>query len=99
MSGGSYHVNADGSQIDGITFPVKVDKNVDLSKYKQVTDTDSVDITVTIKGQTSTTTYTGKDALFQNEDYAYYNLTEVPSCYKEVSVDGDGNLKFDKTVW
>ena len=98
LSGGSYHVNADGSQIDGITFPVKVDKNVDLSKYKQVTDTDSVDITVTIKGKTSTTTYTGKDALFQNEDYAYYNLTEVPSCYKEVSVDGDGNLTFDKTV-
>lgn len=98
LSGGSYHVNADGSQIDGITFPVKVDKNVDLSKYKQVTDTDSVDITVTIKGKTSTTTYTGKDALFQNEDYAYYNLTEVPSCYKEVSVDGDGNLTFGKTV-
>ena len=98
LSGGSYHVNADGSQIDGITFPVKVDKNVDLSKYKQVTDTDSVDITVTIKGQTSTTTYKGKDALFQNEDYAYYNLTEVPSCYKEVSVDGDGKLKFGKTV-
>lgn len=98
LSGGSYHVNADGSQIDGITFPVKVDKNVDLSKYKQVTDTDSVDITVTIKGQTSTTTYTGKDALFQNEDYAYYNLTEVPSYYKEVSVDKDGNLTFGKTV-
>lgn len=98
LAGGSYHVNADGSQIDGITFPVKVDKNVDLSKYKQVTDTDSVDITVTIKGQTSTTTYTGKEALFQNEDYAYYNLTEVPSCYKEVSVDGDGNLTFGKTV-
>lgn len=98
LSGGSYHVNADGSQIDGITFPVKVDKNVDLSKYKQVTDTDSVDITVTIKGKKSTTTYTGKDALFQNEDYAYYNLTEVPSYYKEVSVDKDGNLKFGKTV-
>ena len=98
LSGGSYHVNADGSQIDGITFPVKVDKNVDLSKYKQVTDTDSVDITVTIKGQTSTTTYKGKDALFQNEDYAYYNLTEVPSYYKEVSVDKDGNLTFGKTV-
>ena len=98
LSGGSYHVNADGSQIDGITFPVKVDKNVDLSKYKQVTDSDSVDITVTNRGQTSTTTYTGKDALFQNADYAYYNLTEVPSYYKEVSVDKDGNLTFGKTV-
>lgn len=98
LAGGSYHRNADGSQIDGITFPVKVTDDMDMSKYTLVADTDSVDITVTIKGQTSTTTYTGKDALFQNEDYAYYNLTEVPSCYKEVSVDGDGNLTFGKTV-
>ena len=98
LAGGSYHRNADGSQIDGITFPVKVTDDMDMSKYTLVADSDSVDITVTIKGQTSTTTYTGKDALFQNEDYAYYNLTEVPSCYKEVSVDGDGNLTFDKTV-
>ena len=98
LAGGSYHTNADGSQIDGITFPVKVTDDMDMSKYTLVADGDSVDITVTIKGQTSTTTYTGKDALFQNEDYAYYNLTEVPSCYKEVSVDGDGNLKFGKTV-
>ena len=98
LAGGSYHRNADGSQIDGITFPVKVTDDMDMSKYTLVADSDSVDITVTIKGQTSTTTYTGKDALFQNEDYAYYNLTEVPSCYKEVSVDGDGNLTFGKTV-
>lgn len=98
LAGGSYHRNADGSQIDGITFPVKVTDDMDMSKYTLVADSDSVDITVTIKGQTSTTTYTGKDALFQNEDYAYYNLTEVPSCYKEVSVDGDGKLTFGKTV-
>ena len=98
LAGGSYHTNADGSQIDGITFPVKVTDDMDMSKYTLVADGDSVDITVTIKGQTSTTTYKGKDALFQNEDYAYYNLTEVPSCYKEVSVDGDGNLTFGKTV-
>ena len=98
LAGGSYHTNADGSQIDGITFPVKVTDDMDMSKYTQVTDDDSVDITVTNRGQTSTTTYTGKDALFQNADYAYYNLTEVPSYYKEVSVDKDGNLTFGKTV-
>ena len=98
LAGGSYHRNADGSQIDGITFPVKVTDDMDMSKYTRVADGDYVDITVTIKGQTSTTTYTGKDALFQNEDYAYYNLTEVPSYYKEVSVDKDGNLTFGKTV-
>lgn len=98
LAGGSYHTNADGSQIDGITFPVKVTDDMDMSKYKQVTDDDSVDITVTNRGQTSTTTYKGKDALFQNADYAYYKLTEVPSYYKEVSVDKDGNLTFGKTV-
>ncbi len=98
LAGGSYHTNADGSQIDGITFPVKVTDDMDMSKYTQVTDDDSVDITVTNRGQTSTTTYTGKDALFQNADYAYYNLTEVPSYYKEVSVDKDGNLTFGKAI-
>ena len=98
LSGGSYHTNADGSKIDGITFPVKVDKNVDLSKYKKVTDADSVTISVTNRGQASTTTYTGKDALYENADYAYYALSEAPSCYKEVSVDADGNLAFGKTV-
>lgn len=98
LAGGSYHTNADGSQIDGITFPVKLTDDMDMSKYTQVTDDDSVDITVTNRGQTSTTTYKGKDALFQNADYAYYKLTEVPSYYKEVSVDKDGNLTFGKTV-
>ena len=98
LAGGSYHTNADGSQIDGITFPVKVTDDMDMSKYTQVTDDDSVDITVTNRGQTSTTTYKGKDALFKNADYAYYKLTEVPSYYKEVSVDKDGNLTFGKTV-
>lgn len=98
LAGGSYHTNADGSQIDGITFPVKVTDDMDMSKYTQVTDDDSVAITVTNRGQTSTTTYKGKDALFQNADYAYYKLTEVPSYYKEVSVDKDGNLTFGKTV-
>ena len=45
---------ADGSSIDGITYAVKVDPSVDLSKYKKVEDSDTVDITVTNRGQTST---------------------------------------------
>ena len=49
--------------------------------YKQVTDADSYDITVTLKGKESTTTYTGADALFENESYAYYELSETPACY------------------
>ena len=96
LAGGSYHENADGSQIDGITFAVKVDPSVDLTKYKEVKDTDKVDITVTNRGQTSTTTLEGKDTLFENETYAYYPLTEAPANYKEVSMDKDGKLVFSE---
>ena len=96
LAGGSYHENADGSKIDGITYAVKVDPSVDLSKYKEVKDGDSVEITVTKRGQTTTTTLTGKDTLFENASYAYYPLTEAPANYKEVSVDADGNLVFSE---
>ena len=96
LAGGSYHENADGSKIDGITYAVKVDPSVDLSKYKEVKDGDSVEITVTNRGQTTTTTLTGKDTLFENASYAYYPLTEAPANYKEVSVDADGNLVFSE---
>lgn len=96
LAGGSYHENADGSKIDGITYAVKVDPSVDLSKYKEVKDGDSVEITVTNRGQTTTTTLTGKDTLFENASYAYYPLTEAPENYNEVSVDADGNLVFSE---
>ena len=96
LAGGSYHENADGSSIDGITYAVKVDPSVDLSKYKEVKDDDSVEITVTNRGQTTTTTLTGKDTLFENASYAYYPLTEAPANYKEVSVDADGKLVFSE---
>ena len=94
---GSYHVNADGSDITGATFAVKVcSDNIDWSKFKRVTDSDSVDITTSIKGKTSTTTYSGRDALFQAPSYSYYVLPEgeTPANYKEVTVDESGNLKF-----
>ena len=94
---GSYHVNADGSDITGATFAVKVGSdNIDWSKFKRVTDSDSVDITTSIKGKTSTTTYSGRDALFQAPSYSYYVLpkVETPANYKEVTVDESGNLKF-----
>ena len=96
LSGGSYHANEDGSKIDGITYAVKVDSSVDLTKYKEVKDTDKVEITVTNRGKTSTTTLEGKDTLFQNETYAYYPLTETPVNYKEVSLDENGNLVFSE---
>ena len=94
---GSYHVNADGSDITGATFAVKVgSESIDWSKFQRVTDSDSVDITTSIKGKTSTTTYSGRDALFQAPSYSYYVLPkgETPANYKEVTVDESGNLKF-----
>ncbi len=93
LSAGSYHVNSDGSDITGVIYPVKVD---DLSKLtgKQVTDEDSVEITVTNRGTTTTTTYEGKDALFENPSYSYYVLSEEPAYYKELTVNEDGTLSF-----
>ena len=96
LVGGSYHVDAKGTDITGITFPVKVGKDVSLSEYTQVTDDNSVEITVTNKGNTSTTTYTGKDVLFESDSYAYYVLSETPAYYKEATLDQDGKLTFGK---
>ena len=94
LVGGSYHVNSDGTDISGVIFPVKVAKNADLSKFKQITDSDSVSITVTNRGQTNTTEYKGKDALFENSDYSYYVLSETPDYYKELTIDENGSLSF-----
>lgn len=95
---GSYHTDSSGDEINGITFPVKVKGNIDLSKYKQVKDSDSFDITVSLRGKETTTTYSGREALFENPSYSYYVLDEVPSFYKEVSQNGDGSLVFGETV-
>ena len=97
LAGGSYHVDNTGNEITGVTFPVKVGDGVDLSKYTKITDESSVDITVTNRGQTSTTTYTGKDALFESASYSYYTLSETPKYYKEVTLNADGSLSFGKT--
>ena len=96
LVGGSYHVSQGGEDITGIVFPVKAPEGMDLSKFKQVTDSDSVTISVTNRGQTNETTYTGKDALFENASYSYYILSEAPSYYKEATVDENGNVSFGK---
>lgn len=95
MNGNSaYHVNPDGSDVTGVTFPVKVSNLSALKYQKQVTDSDSVTITVTNRGQTSSNTYTGKDTLIENASYAYYILSETPSYYKELTVNADGSYSF-----
>ena len=97
LASGSYHVHSDGTDISGVTFAVKVGKgDIDWSKFTRVTDDSSVTITTSIKGKESTTTYTGKDALFESADYSYYVLPagEVPTNYKELTADSKGNLNF-----
>ena len=91
---GSYHVNADGSDITGVTFPVKVSDISVLKDKKQIKDDASVSITTTIKGKESTTDYNGKDALFESDSYSYYILSEEPSYYKELTVKEDGSFVF-----
>lgn len=97
LASGSYHVNSDGRDISGATFAVKVGEgDIDWSKFTRVTDDSSVTITTSIKGKESTTTYTGKDALFESANYSYYVLPagEVPTNYKELTADSKGNLSF-----
>ena len=81
LANGSYHVNSDGSDITGVSFPVKVLTPWALDSSKQVTDDTSYDITVKLRGKDTTTTYSGVNALFENDSYAYYKLSEAPAYY------------------
>lgn len=97
LAGGSYHVNPDGSDITGVTYPVRV-KTSDLSGLKQVTDSDSVSITVkNKKDEDETSTYIGKDALFESASYSYYVLSSTPSYYKEATLT-NGKWSFGKAT-
>lgn len=96
LAGGSYHVNPDGTDITGVTYPVRV-KTSDLSGFKQVTDSDSVKITVNKKGKNEITTYTGREALFESASYSYYALSSTPSYYKEATLT-DGKWSFGKAT-
>ena len=97
LAGGSYHVNPDGSDITGVTYPVRV-KTSDLSGLKQVTDSDSVSITVkNKKNEDETSTYIGKDALFESASYSYYVLSSTPSYYKEATLT-NGKWSFGKAT-
>lgn len=96
LAGGSYHVNRDGSDITGVTYPVRV-KTSDLSGFKQVTDSDSVKITVNKKGKNEITTYTGREALFESASYSYYALSDTPSYYKEATLT-NGKWTFGKAA-
>lgn len=96
LASGSYHADAEGEHINGVTFPVKVSDDFydNNNGYTQITDESKVDITTNMKGKVSTTTYEGKNALFESADYSYYVLSEVPSYYKTATVSTDKKLSF-----
>lgn len=96
LAGGSYHVKSDGTDITGVTYPVRV-KTSDLSGLKQVTDSDSVSITASKDGEAVTSTYNGRDALFENASYSYYVLSSTPSYYKEATLT-NGRWSFGKAT-
>lgn len=93
---GSYHVNNDGTDITGITYPVKISDASVLKNYTQITDDSKLSITVNMKGKETTTEYNGKDALFESASYSYYILSETPSYYKEATVNADGSFSFSE---
>lgn len=99
LAGGSYHVDPEGSDITGITYAVYVKDFAKLADLTRITDDSSVEITVTNRGQTSTTTYSGKDALFESASYSYYVLgSEYTGSYKILTVNEDGSFSFGKAT-
>ena len=90
LAGGSYHVDPEGTDITGVIYPVFVE---DLSVLptlggNEITDESSVEITVTNRGEESTTVYTGSDALFEAPSFSWYVLSETPAAYKTLNADG-----------
>ena len=94
LAGGSYHKDPGGTDISGVVYPVYVADMKLLDGLKEVKDADTVTISVTNRGQTTETTFTGRDTLFENEDYAYYKLSEAPNAYKTMTKAADGKFVF-----
>ena len=98
LAGGSYHVNSDGSDISGVIYPVLVSDVSALTGKTRITDSSSVSITVTNRGQEATTEYKGREALFESASYSYYTLNEKPDYYKILTVGAGGALAFSPVI-
>ena len=88
LAGGSYHVDAAGSDISGVIYPVYVEDAAVLPALGgiEITDESRVEITVTNKGQESITDYTGCNALFEAPSFSWYLLDGEPLHYKTLTV-------------
>ena len=89
FAGGSFHFMPDGREITGVIFPVYVENEAMLAMYgsTEVTDDTSITITVNVNGRDISTTYTGKDALFESFPFSYYRLSETPAVFKALGWD------------
>ena len=83
--GGSFHFMPDGREITGVIFPVYAESEALLRMYGGEEITDDSSVTITVEGVT--TTYTGKDALFQSYPFSYYRLSDVPAVFKRLHSD------------
>ena len=97
LAANSYHNNSDGSDISGIIYPVYVPDLSAPHGYKQVKDSDTLTITVTLRGKETTTIYKSKDTLFGAPDYSYYALSAEPTSYKALTVS-NGTFSFGKAT-
>lgn len=101
VNGASYHQNEEAVTTEGIRgamYPVRVSSMADLEVLKnlgakQVTDADSISYEMNVRGQMTTFTLSGKDALQEAPDYSYYVLYEKPAFYKTLTV-ADGKTSF-----
>ena len=88
-------MDASGDAITGVIYPVYFEADAFLKDQNRVKDDTTVDISVTNRGQTSTT-MTGADALFEAPSYSWYLLKEAPAVYKSAQADA-GTVSFGKT--
>lgn len=95
LTAGSYHVSCGGDDISGIIYPVYVEDLSVLKDNRRITDRDSITITTTARGRTSTATYNGREALFESESYSFYLLGKdsQPAGYKKLS-GSNGSYSF-----
>ncbi len=81
-------------KIEGVTYPVKVPADVDLSAYTKVTDEDTARAEWSAHGQSAGQDLAGSECLFMKGAYAWYALAAEPAAYKELTVGADGSFTF-----
>ncbi len=101
LAGGSYHVNEDGSDITGVIYSVKLGEGVslaDLSSYKEVKDSDHIEITTTNRGETTTISYDGQKTFSKVQGSGEVKKMESSSEFFTETSYGDYQLNLDEEL-